>query len=58
MLKWSFALIQGIVIVGKMYSCCTAEKWQSAMNETMMYNKNGVCVSDGESRVSDFIYRS
>ena len=42
----------------KMYSCCTAEKWQSAVNETVTYNKNGVSVSDGESRVSDFIYRS
>ena len=41
----------------KMYSCCTAEKWQSAVNETVTYNKNGVSVSHGESRVSDFIYR-
>ena len=39
----------------KMYSWCTAEKWQSAVNETVTYNKNGV--SDGESRVNDFIYR-
>ena len=23
----------------KMYSCCTAEKWQSAVNETVTYNK-------------------
>ena len=26
----------------KMYSCCTDEKWQSAVNETVTYNKNGV----------------
>ena len=41
-----------------MYSYCTAEKWQSALNETVTYNKIGASVSDGESRVSDFIYRS
>ena len=39
----------------KMFSCCTAEKWQSVVNETVTYNTNGVSVSDGESRVSDFI---
>ena len=49
----------------KMYSCCTAEKWQSAVNETVTYNKNGLSVSDGESRVILFnvvglnvVYRS
>ena len=32
----------------KMYSCCTAEKWQSAVNETVTYNKNGVSVSENQ----------
>ena len=56
-LKWSFALIQGIVekcIVAaplKMAECC------ESTNETVAYNTNGVSVSDGESRVSDLIYR-
>ena len=55
MLKWSFALIQGIVIVEKCIVVAPLKKWQSAVNETVTYNKNGVSVSDGESRVSDFI---
>ena len=32
----------------KMYSCCTAEKWQNAVNETVTYNKNGVSVSENQ----------
>ena len=34
-----------------MYSCCTAEKWQSAVNETVTYNKNGVSVSENQEYV-------
>ena len=35
----------------KMYSCCTAEKWQSAVNETVTYNNNGVSVSENQELV-------
>ena len=67
MLKWSFALIQSIVIVEKesciviatlkMANCC------ESTNEPVPYNKNGVSVPLNQtlnctSIVSDFIYRN